>query len=226
MPRRKRRAPVPLETGVTAVTQRCVRAAVRDALPGDDLVVSAMLARAFADDPAMSYIFPDPVIRISRLPRLFRLLYVSDGHRGLRIVTNGTEAATLWRAPGDATVGWREKLAELVPLASAIGPAFGRALAVSSAIERHMPRDITFWYLHIAGCDPVHQGKGLGSSAIRAGLARADAEGLPAYLETATETNLGLYQRLGFRVTGEWRVGKLGPIFWSMLRAANPPIAA
>ncbi len=41
--------------------------------------------------------------------------------------------------------------------------------------------------------------------------------GLPFYLETATERNLGFYQGLGFRVTDEWRVGRDGPLFWSML---------
>ena len=73
---------------------------------------------------------------------------------------------------------------------------------------------------HIAGCDPAHQGKGLGGAAVRAGLERA-AGRLPAYLETAKERNLAFYQRLGFRVTDEWSVPGGGPRFWSMLREAD-----
>ena len=44
-----------------------------------------------------------------------------------------------------------------------------------------------------------------------------DRDALPAYLETATERNLGFYQSLGFRVTGEHQI-KRGPKVWFMLR--------
>ncbi|MCP4025358.1 MAG: ATP-binding protein, partial [Sphingomonas sp.] len=62
--------------------------------------IAAMLARAFADDPAMAYIFPDRADRALRLPRLFALLFDADAQAGLRLVAGGGAAATLWRAPG------------------------------------------------------------------------------------------------------------------------------
>jgi hypothetical protein len=65
----------------------------------------------------------------------------------------------------------------------------------------------------------VHQGKGFGGTAIRAGLAAAPP-GMPCYLETATEANLPIYAGLGFEVTSEWRVPRIGLRFWSMLRPA------
>jgi len=185
----------------------------------DRRVVAAMLARAFRDDPAFAYIFPDPVDRARRLPRLFALLYDSDGRAGMRLVSDGGEAATLWRAPGRARVGWGETLRHAVPLIHALGPHLRRALAVGGAIDAHMPPG-DVWYLHVAGCDPAMQGRGFGRRAVAAGLARV-AGRLPCYLETATEANLGFYAREGFAVTGEWRVGRDGPRFWSMLR---PPI--
>ena len=77
-----------------------------------------------------------------------------------------------------------------------------------------------FWYLHIAGCDPAAQGRGFGRRALVAGLERA-AGRTPCYLETATERNLGFYASVGFAVTDEWRVGRDGPRFWSMLRPAD-----
>lgn len=175
-----------------------------------------MLARAFQDDPAFAYIIPDPVQRARRLPRLFALLYDSDGRAGMRLLAAGGEAATLWRAPGRAAVGWGEMLRHAVPLLAALGGGVRRALAVSDAIDAHMPAG-AFWYLHIAGCDPAAQGRGLGRAALDAGLARA-AGRLPCYLETATERNLGFYAAAGFALTGEWRVGDDGPRFWSMLR--------
>lgn len=64
------------------------------------------------------------------------------------------------------------------------------------------------------------QGTGKGGAVIRAGLERVNAEGLPACLETAKETNIGLYRRFGFEVTEEWRLPG-GPPVWSMVRAAG-----
>lgn len=163
----------------------------------------------------MSWIFPDPADRAVRLRRLFGILFDSDA-AGMRLVTAGGEAATLWRGPGRIHTGRLEMLRRAVPLLRALGAARRRAMRVADAIEAHMPTG-DFWYLHIAGCDPAHQGRGHGATAVRGGLERA-AGRLPAYLETATGRNLGFYQGLGFAVTGEWRVPGEGPRFWSMLR--------
>jgi ribosomal protein S18 acetylase RimI-like enzyme len=182
----------------------------------DREAVASLLARAFANDPAMAWIFPDPAVRADKLPRLFRILFDADANAGMRLVTGGGEAATLWRGPGRARTDKLGLFRRLIPLLATFGPALGRGLAVNAAIEAHMP-DGAFWYLHIAGCDPAHQGRGHGRAAIRAGLDRA-AGRLPCHLETATEANLGFYRTLGFAVTGQWRVSRSGPTFWSMLR--------
>lgn len=46
---------------------------------------------------------------------------------------------------------------------------------------------------------------------------RARSEGLPVYLETAKESNVRLYRKLGFTLIGEWDAPEVGPHFWSML---------
>ena len=190
----------------------------RPATSADRSHVSRLLAAAFFDDAAISYIFPDPAIRRARLPRFFAILFDSDGKAGPRFVTAAGEAATLWRGPGRAKVGWLEMLAEAGPLLRTLGTALPRALRVGDAIDAHMPAG-DFHYLHIAGCDPRHQGRGHGSQAIAAGLALATD--LPAYLETPNPLTLPLYARHGFEVTGEWEVPKGGPRFWSLLRPAG-----
>lgn len=175
-----------------------------------------MLSRAFADDPAMRFLFPDPVQRARRMPRLFGLLFDSDEAAGMRLVTAGGEAATLWRGPGRVHTTRGEMWRQALPMLVALGAALPRALALSDAIGAHMPAG-DFWYLHVAGCDPVRQGRGWGAASVNAGLARC-ASRLPCYLETASEVNLGFYCGLGFAVTGEWCVPRGGPRFWSMLR--------
>jgi ribosomal protein S18 acetylase RimI-like enzyme len=181
--------------------------------------VASMLARAFADDPAMRYIFPDPAVRARKMAGLFRLLFDEDAN-GLRLVTSGGEAATLWRGPGQTRTSYWHMLRQAPPIIATFGAALGRALAVSNAIDLHFPHG-DYWYLHIAGCDPAAQGRGLGGAAVRAGLERVAGSGLPAYLETATERNLGFYRAIGFEVLGDWRVANDGPRFWSMWREAG-----
>jgi ribosomal protein S18 acetylase RimI-like enzyme len=191
---------------------------VRSAILSDRTAVNQMLARAFQDDPVMAFIFPNPDVRRAKLPRFFSVIYDGDGVSGARLVTDGCEAATLWRRPGCGHLTLTEKIVQSLPWLRAAGFALGRALTISAASDANHPAE-PHWYLHIAGCSPDHQGQGYGTAAIRAGLARADADGLPSYLETAKETNIGFYQGLGFHVTHSWRV-HLGPQNWSMLRPA------
>lgn len=178
--------------------------------------VIATLAAAFADDPVMRFIFPDDADRRARLPRLLAILYDGDGAHGARFMTARCEAATLWRSPGQGRLGILEKLRHGPPWLHAAGFALPRALAVSAASDANHPEE-PHWYLHIAGCLPADQGRGFGRAAIAPGLARADAENVASYLETANETNIGFYERLGFEVTHDWLVPN-GPRHWSMLR--------
>jgi ribosomal protein S18 acetylase RimI-like enzyme len=200
---------------MNALQPHCVRSALRK----DRMQANVTLAAAFQNDPVMNFIFPQPELRRSRLPRFFSVIYDCDGECGERFVTDGIEAVTLWRRPGHGHLTLREKLLSSLPWLRAAGFAIGRALAVSAASDANHPPE-PHWYLHIAGCSPEFQGKGYGRAAIVAGLARADAETMPSYLETANPANLAFYNSLGFHVTHQWRVPD-GPEHWSMLRPAG-----
>jgi hypothetical protein len=52
-------------------------------------------------------------------------------------------------------------------------------------------------------------------------LARCDDGGIPAYLWTAKEQNLGFYARHGFAELWSWEVPD-GPRTWGMWREPNP----
>lgn len=52
-------------------------------------------------------------------------------------------------------------------------------------------------------------------------LARADAAGLPCYLETLSERNLPFYERYGFQVTFSGEVPEGGPMAWAMVRPSQ-----
>ena len=176
----------------------------------------ATLAAAFHNDPAMVFMLPDADSRARRLNKLIG--WMTDQHLRLGLVlgTPDVRAVTLWREPG--TVHYHEPLWH--PGALRFIPIFGRhlprALRTEEGISSHVPKGEDWLYLKMAGVHPDHQGKGLGGAVIRAGLARATQRGVPSVLETATPSNVGLYQRLGYSVLSEWDVAGGGPHFWTM----------
>jgi hypothetical protein len=56
---------------------------------------------------------------------------------------------------------------------------------------------------------------------MRPTLERCDREGLPAYVEASSERNAALYERLGFKLIRELRVGGSPPLRL-MLRPSTP----
>lgn len=176
----------------------------------------ATLAAAFHDDPAMVFMLPEAASRERRLARLIGWMVDQHLAIGLVLGTPRGEAVTLWRPPG--TVHFHEPLWH--PGALRFIPIFGRhlprALRTDDGITNHLPTGEGWMYLKMAGVHPDQQGKGLGGRMIRAGLAQAARLGVPSVLETATPSNVGLYQRLGYAVASEWDVAKGGPHFWTM----------
>ena len=76
------------------------------------------------------------------------------------------------------------------------------------------------WYLAIIGVEGAKQGRGLGAQLMEPALARCDEQGLIAYLESSNPANISLYQRHGFEVIGEIRVGD-APVVTPMLRPSR-----
>ena len=72
------------------------------------------------------------------------------------------------------------------------------------------------WQLDSIGVDPGFQGHGVGRALIAAGLARARADGVGAFLSTGTPRNLSIYGRCGFRVVKDIEAPGGGPHIWFM----------
>ncbi|MFF9134665.1 MULTISPECIES: GNAT family N-acetyltransferase [unclassified Streptomyces] len=183
--------------------------------PGDAALVSRVLARAFDDDPMMRWFFPDGALRAGRLQAYFEVLFTRQyGPHGVCERTGA--AAAFWVPDGarDKAVPDEETIRRLVDVLGERAPAF------KDAVERaagHTPRE-PHWYLAVIGADPASRGLGHGAALLRSGLARADAAGLPVYLESSKPGNVPLYEHFGFRVREELRLGPGGPPLWSMWR--------
>lgn len=177
----------------------------------------ATLACAFADDPALGWIIPDPSARARRLPRFFDWLFADHLRHGMILTSPAREAVTLWRLPGKVHHHDPVTPAELWRLLAIFGPHILRADTVGKHLARHIPAGENNLYLRYAAVHPNAQGKGWGGIAIRAGIAEANRLGVDVCLETAKASNVAIYQRLKFDVVDEWHVPG-GPHFWTMVR--------
>jgi GNAT superfamily N-acetyltransferase len=186
---------------------------------------AAMLARAFYDDPLMAWILPDERIRRRRLAAFFAMTMrgASLRHEGPEILLTGGQVLGCgnWMPPGTwRPPAWRQ-LATLPGLARTLRSRLGVASAAYGTLMRAHPRE-PHWYLAGLGTDPPAQRTGVGSELMRSRLARCDAAGLPAYLESSKASNVPFYQGHGFTVTGELRIPDGGPTTWLMWRTAQP----
>jgi GNAT superfamily N-acetyltransferase len=70
----------------------------------------------------------------------------------------------------------------------------------------------------VVGVIPPRQGQGFGRALLRPVLDRADAEGLPCYLETAQPGNVAFYQKLGFDIIADMVEPRSGLRLWTFRR--------
>ncbi len=195
---------------------------IRAATAADRDAIIAVLAAAFADDPAMVWLFPDAATRPARLRRFFALIARADARLPLAQVATDADGvilgASLWRPPGQWALPTASLIANLPGLFATFTTALPRTLGLMGAMDHQHDRR-PHWYLQFIGVAPAAQGRGAGGGLLRAGIARAG--GQACYLETATPSNVGLYQAHGFAIRNEWRHGS-APQFWSMWHQGEP----
>lgn len=182
--------------------------------------LAATLARAFQDDPALSWIVPNPTRRRAMLPRFFAVMAEQSHRHGEVLASADGEAASLWYPAGEVRDGPFASLRDNLRLLAQFRMDLPRGLRVADAMHAHHPHPQPYVYLRYVGVAPEAQGKGWGGAIVRAGIARAAAKGQGVLLETATESNVAIYARLGFEITEEWQVPGGGPRFWTMIHPA------
>jgi GNAT superfamily N-acetyltransferase len=79
-------------------------------------------------------------------------------------------------------------------------------------------------YVPLLGVRPEFQGKGLSRAVLAPVFARADRERVPVYLETMSELNVPIYQKLGFELVG-FRELTGGLPNWEFVRHPQPRVA-
>jgi ribosomal protein S18 acetylase RimI-like enzyme len=184
-----------------------------------------VLARAFYHDPMFVYLLPAAATRGGRL-RWFmerglatgRLFGAVDA-----VLQDGQpDGLAIWIRPEQTDLGPAQMLrtgVAALPIRFGLGGfrRFVKLVALSEAARRvAMPEP--HWSLLTLGVDPARQRAGVGGALVRHGTARADAAGVPCFLETMNEANLPFYRRAGFRVVHEAEVPGGGLHVWSLRR--------
>jgi GNAT superfamily N-acetyltransferase len=142
---------------------------------------------------------------------------------GEPLTTSGKpEAVALWLPLDDLSeTPERDHRAGIDQIPAMLGAeAFARFLHIATTVGRFhkLSAPGKHLYLSILGVEPSRQGQGLGSALIRPMLERADAAGLPCYLDTFQPRNVPLYQKHGFRITVEEVEPNSGVRGWGFLR--------
>jgi ribosomal protein S18 acetylase RimI-like enzyme len=189
---------------------------IRTASVGDTPRVAATLARAFFDDPVFRWAYPDDERRREQLPGIFSVFTEAFQRHDETYTAGEHTGAALWAPPGQAPVDedFADEFNER--LEQAAGADGERFFAVAELVDEHHPHG-SFCFLQFLGVEPESQGRGIGSALLTEVLERCDREGVRAYLDATSPHNKRLYERHGFRTSGEY-APEGGPPLWPMWR--------
>ena len=187
--------------------------------------VADALSRAFQNDPLQVYTLPDPAERALLSPPLFAAA-LRYGLLFGEVLTNvGPPAgAAIWLGP-DAWKITPERAGaagfDRLPdeMGTDAADRFFSALSVAEQYH-HTAMPPKHWYVMVVGVAPEAQGTGLGRALLQPFIDRAAAAGLPCYLETANQSNISFYERLGFSRIAELTEPRSGLRFWTFRRDA------
>lgn len=186
---------------------------------GDRSRLVATLTAAFATDPVVTWLLGGPDRADDRRRRRFFALMVTPGTVALGGCDLADGGGSLWYPPETYAASASSSLRQLPAALATFGRRLGVAGRADAVMRAHHPAE-PHWYLQFVGVVPEQVGRGTGTALLEHRLARIDADHTPAYLESSLERNLPLYERLGFVVTEEVRLGPGAPPEWLMRRGA------
>ena len=182
----------------------------------DEARAIASLVTAFASDPAIRWMFPDPSQYLHSFPLVLKHFAGGAFDHGSAYRSSDFQAAALWLPPG---VNPDEAALGAVMEGGVAAALQGEVFSVFEQVGAGHPEE-AHWYLPAMGADPMSQGKGYGSELMARGLQPCDHAHVAAYLESTNPANVPFYRRFGFEVIGEIQSGS-SPIVTRMLRAAR-----
>ncbi len=181
------------------------------------------LAKAFMNDPLSCWFFEDEETRYSYLLDYFnfRVSYgmrygevyaTSYRYEGIAIWLPGEKAeVTNWRGMRSGGMKLYNKIS------SDIMTQFNQVGHYTTEFRNNLIQP-PYYQLSPIGVKPEFQGKGFGSKLLKPMLERFDEEEITCFLETQTESNLPIYEKLGFKIIKEGKIPKANLSHWGMIR--------
>jgi len=189
----------------------------RVATEGDLPAVAETMAAAFYGDPIWGWAFPDPERRFEQQRALWRLALEAALGYGWVWVTEGCASAALWIPPGKPELRPEDERRLGPLLTELLGDGAARVLDTFERFDAAHPQE-PHYYLSLLATHPDHRGRGTGMGLLANNLARIDAEGAAAFLESSNPVNDSRYERLGFVRCGKFELGEDGPGVTQMWR--------
>ena len=167
---------------------------------------SAMLARAFQDDPAWEWVLPNAQRRAALLPWLFQVNFeVTEAQAW--VTTGGLDGCARWLPPGRPQIHVGAMLRALVATPIRVREATSRFLSYGRAVEA-MRAEMTpepHWYLAGIGVDPARRREGIATALMQPGFDASAQDGNPCVLLTNNEANVHFYANRGFEIVAKAR---------------------
>ena len=186
----------------------------------------AILADAFQHDPVWKQFFKDEA-RIDQKGAVFESpiryclrygeVYATSEHlEGIAVWVPGDFTdMTIWRMiRSGAIISGMKAMKACTELARKQGRIFGPLQADRKANMKGR----TYIYLMVLGVASEFQGQGFGGKLLRALIEESEQAGVPIYVETETERNVGMYKRFGFRVLRQITLPIINLPQWEMVR--------
>jgi ribosomal protein S18 acetylase RimI-like enzyme len=185
----------------------------------------AVLADAFQHDPVWERVlegvevdlrrafFQGPVRYCRKYGDVYATSELLEGVAAC--VTGDLADMTVWRMLRTGSTGWGMRMGmEMAKLGQRMRPVFDPL----EADRRANMKGRDYLYLMIIGVASQFQGQGFGGRLLAALVEESEQARVPLYLETATERNVRMYERLGFRQLKQITLPVIDRPQWEMVR--------
>jgi GNAT superfamily N-acetyltransferase len=191
---------------------------IRKTVPEDEPYLAEVSARAFEHDPLTVWLVEGSRNALEMEKQMFRAEYRITKRYNMIFTDSNRQGVAIWKPPGArATFGDRVQQIWTMIGTINISRRLWSKVKLFIDIEKARPKE-PHYYLSLLAVHPDMQGQGLGTALMQPILDLSDREGIPAYLETETESNVRFYTKKGFVVRQEINTSDGASKVWTMWR--------